>query len=190
MCSNPVRNNFHRKCFIIRDTIANILCFTVPTCLFTTFQSQRCNGCVPVFIFQGFFPRTRREIHSGTHLLSYVSSLPIFFYPSPPPPPTIFYSSFFFSSFLSTLSSSTFSCLLCYMDSIEAFSTKKRSHEGRTVRMRFSSLTVTLMSITSRLSHRCYVCERETGPRNRIGFSIFRRSLPAYIVHTCKNMRI
>ena len=80
--------------------------------------------------------------------------------------------------------------LVCYVTwiSSEAFSTKKRSHEGRTVRMRFSSLTVILMSITSRLSHRCYVCERESGPRNRIGFSIFRRSLPAYIVHTCKNI--
>ena len=160
------------------------------TCLFTTFLSQKCNGCVPVLYFKKvFFSCTRREIHSGTHLLFYVSSLPIFFYPSPPPlPPSTTSSCIFFCSFLSALSSSTFSCLLCYMDFIEAFSTKKRSHEGRTVRMRFSSLTVILMSITSRLSHRCYVCERESGPRNRIGFSIFRRSLPAYIVHTCKNI--
>lgn len=161
------------------------MCFTVPVHSQLSYRRDATVACPFLYFKKVSFHARDAKFIRETHLLSYVRSLPIFFYPSPPS--TTFSASFFFCSFLSTLSSSTFSCLLCYMDFIEAFSTKKRSHEGRTVRMRFSSLTVILMSITSRLSHRCYVCERESGPH--VIESDFPSSDVVYLRTSCTHVK-
>lgn len=129
MCSNPVRNNFHRKRYRVlmmfhksRYNCKHFVLYGI--CLLTTFLSQRCNGCVPVSIFQECFFHARDARFIRELTLSYVCSLPIFFYPSPPPS-TTFSSVHFSLPFPLPLS------LVCYVTWISSRPSRQRNEATR-----------------------------------------------------------